>query len=101
MKSDEERAGRRSDSELQHAVINSLCWLFEDGSTDIAVSVVRGRVTLLGRVQYPSQRPAAEDSARALYGVTDVIDQLVVAPTRRLASQETDHRISVNGAAAS
>jgi hypothetical protein len=54
------------DVDLQRSAENELHWLFEDGTTDIRVSVCQGWATLLGRVQYDSQISAAE---AAIHGI--------------------------------
>jgi osmotically-inducible protein OsmY len=67
-----------SDDTIASAVKYALAMDARVGSMDITVHSHRGRVQLQGDVSSPSQIAAAEEIARAIAGVVDVHNNLLV-----------------------
>ena len=76
---------RVNDLEIRVAILEALTHSPELGGKSIGVKVDNGVVTLSGSVETPAQRNGAEQTARAIDGVTGITDNLSVvnpeAPT--------------------
>jgi osmotically-inducible protein OsmY len=68
----------RSDSEIKRDVESELRWDPDIDSTDIAVAVKDGVVTLAGFVRSYSQRQQSEDDAKRVVGVAGVANDIEV-----------------------
>jgi osmotically-inducible protein OsmY len=68
----------RTDTELQHAVMEELAWEPGVDAAEIGVSAESGIVTLNGIVKSLPQKWAAEKAAQRVSGVKAVTDQIVV-----------------------
>ena len=68
----------RSDSDIKRDVESELRWDPTSTSTDIAVAVRDGDVTLAGFVRSYSQRQQAEDDAKRVVGVAGVANDIEV-----------------------
>jgi osmotically-inducible protein OsmY len=68
----------RSDSDIKRDVESELRWDPDIDSTDIAVAVKDGVVTLAGFVRSYSQRQQAEDDAKRVVGVAGVANDIEV-----------------------
>ena len=68
----------RSDSDIKRDVESELRWDPDIDSTDIAVAVKDGVVTLAGFVRSYSQRQQAENDAKRVVGVAGVANDIEV-----------------------
>jgi len=68
-----------SDDTIARTVKSALATDARVGAMDITVHSHRGRVQLQGDVSSPSQIAAAEEIARSIAGVVDVLNNLRVA----------------------
>ena len=68
----------RSDSDIKRDVEDELRWDPDVDSTDIAVTVKNGVVTLAGQVDTPEIKAKAAEIARNVPKVTRVVDNLQV-----------------------
>ena len=68
----------RTDTELQHAVMEELAWEPSVDAAEIGVSAESGIVTLSGIVKSLPQKWAAEKAAQRVLGVKAVTDEIVV-----------------------
>jgi osmotically-inducible protein OsmY len=68
----------RTDTELQHAVMEELAWEPGIDAAEIGVSAESGIVTLSGTVNNLPQKWAAEKAAQRVTGVKAVTDEIVV-----------------------
>ena len=68
----------RTDTELQHAVMEELTWEPSVDAAEIGVSAESGIVTLSGIVKSLPQKWAAEKAAQRVYGVKAVTDEIAV-----------------------
>jgi osmotically-inducible protein OsmY len=68
----------RTDTELQHAVMEELTWEPSVDAAEIGVSAESGIVTLRGMVKSLPQKWAAEKAAQRVSGVKAVTDEIVV-----------------------
>ncbi len=68
----------RTDTELQHAVMEELAWEPSVDAAEIGVSAESGIVTLSGMVKSLPQKWAAEKAAQRVSGVKAVTDEIVV-----------------------
>jgi osmotically-inducible protein OsmY len=68
----------KTDTELQHAVMEELAWEPSVDAAEIGVSVESGIVTLNGIVKNLPQKWAAEKAAQRVAGVKAVTDEMVV-----------------------
>ena len=68
----------RTDTELQHAVMEELTWEPSVDAAEIGVSAESGIVTLNGMVKSLPQKWAAEKAAQRVFGVKAVTDEIVV-----------------------
>lgn len=68
----------KTDTELQHAVMQELAWEPSVDAAEIGVSAESGIVTLNGMVKSLPQKWAAEKAAQRVAGVKAVTDEIVV-----------------------
>lgn len=68
----------RTDTELQHAVMEELAWEPSVDAAEIGVSAESGIVTLSGTVKSLPQKWAAEKAAQRVLGVKAVTDEIIV-----------------------
>src|ERR1700680_4699575 len=80
----------RTDSAIREDVILELKWDPKITSTDIAVAVKDGVVTLSGFASNYLEKDAAEKAAKRVYGVRAVANDIQV----KLTSQRTDPEIA-------
>ncbi|MGA2712899.1 MAG: BON domain-containing protein [Bryobacteraceae bacterium] len=71
---------KTSEKELRDAVIRQLEWV---GALDINVSAKEGVVTLTGFVQFYAMKVAAEETAKSVYGVRSVANEIYMEPMAR------------------
>ncbi len=72
-----------NDRHLRAAVVQQLEWDPEITSQDISVKVAKGVTTLTGFVHSYMEKVAAERSAKAVYGVMALANDIVVKPLTR------------------
>jgi osmotically-inducible protein OsmY len=82
----------RTDSQLQSDVIQELNWQPSIDAANIGVAVKDGVVTLTGYVPSYTQYYEAEKAAKRVYGVTAVVNKIVVKLPG--SSVRTDHDIA-------
>lgn len=70
----------RTDKDLQESVMKSLDWEPSVNAAQIGVTVERGVVTLSGRVGTLLEKWTAEKTARHVWGVRAIANELAVAP---------------------
>jgi osmotically-inducible protein OsmY len=70
----------RTDSELQQSVMKALDWEPSVSAAQIGVTVQQGIVTLNGRVGALREKWMAEKTARHVWGVRGIANELAVAP---------------------
>ncbi|HEY9470268.1 MAG TPA: BON domain-containing protein [Propionibacteriaceae bacterium] len=80
----------RSDQNIQIAVQDELEWTPDVDAAGIGVAVEDGTVSLSGEVDSYAERVAAKRAALRVYGVSTVVDNLVVHPRSKGALTETD-----------
>jgi osmotically-inducible protein OsmY len=80
----------RTDEDILEAVLHELEWDPKITSTDIAVAVKDGVVTLSGFVHSYWEKDAAEKAAKRVYGVRGVANDIEV----KLSSERTDPEIA-------
>ncbi len=80
----------RSDSELQHDVLEQLEWEPSITATQIGVSVKNGVVTLTGTVPTYAQKEKAEHETKIVYGVRGVANDIEVKISSVLQRNDTD-----------
>jgi len=68
----------RTDSQLQNDVIEDLRWQPSIDAAHIGVAVKNGVVTLTGSVSSYAEREQAEQSAKRVYGVTAIVNEIEV-----------------------
>ena len=76
-----------TDAEIQHNATEVLAWNGDIHGLAISVSVSQGVITLEGTVASYWQRNKAEKLVADLLGVVNVINQLIVVPTKLLSDQ--------------
>ena len=72
-------AGGRPDTLITQNVLDVLAMSGRVNVANVSVQCLHGVVTLDGLVETPNQRAMAESVARAVPGVTDVVNRIVVA----------------------
>ncbi len=72
------RTNVKTDTELQHAVMEELAWESSVDAAEIGVSAESGIVTLSGTVKSLPKKWAAEKAAQRVAGVKAVTDEIVV-----------------------
>ncbi|RZL89905.1 MAG: BON domain-containing protein [Variovorax sp.] len=77
-----EPAHRRSDREIALAAVQGLRWNTFVPNEQVQLEVEQGWVTLHGEVEWDFQRSCAEDTVRAIEGVTDVRNRITLRPRR-------------------
>ncbi|MES2170023.1 MAG: BON domain-containing protein [Actinomycetota bacterium] len=82
----------RSDTDIQHDVLDELDWTPDVNPAHIGVSVNNGVVTLSGEVSTFAERVAAKDAAVSVRGVTGLADELEVETVA--AYKHTDTQIA-------
>jgi osmotically-inducible protein OsmY len=82
----------RTDIELQSDVIQELKWQPSIDAANIGVAVKDGVVTLTGYVSSYTQSYEAEKAAKRVYGVTAVVNKIIVKLPE--SSERTDHDIA-------
>jgi osmotically-inducible protein OsmY len=82
----------RTDKELQESVVKALEWEPSVNAAQIGVTVQQGVITLVGRVGTLREKWMAEKTARHVWGVRAVANDLAVAPEG--ASVRTDTAIA-------
>jgi osmotically-inducible protein OsmY len=80
----------RSDEDIRDSVLLELKWDPKITSSDIAVAVKDGVVTLTGFVHSYWEKDAAEKAAKRVYGVRGIANDIQV----KLASERTDPEIA-------
>lgn len=80
-------APQPSDSEIRANILNILSWDASIDAGDISVEVDNGVATLLGSVDTYWKKQRAEEQAIDIGGVTRVVNELTVVPTKRLMDQ--------------
>jgi osmotically-inducible protein OsmY len=80
----------RTDSELQHDVMNELEWEPTIKAAEIGVGVVDGVVTLSGYVDSLYKRLAAERAAARVFGVKAVVEEIQVRLPSSLERSDED-----------
>lgn len=81
------------DAELASNVQTILTWASDVDNSDIAVSVLSGKVTLRGSVPRYWDKLRAHLLARSLNGVVEVVDELSVTPSRKVADRDIAHSL--------
>lgn len=87
----------KTDTELQHAVMDQLAWEPSVDAAEIGVAAESGIVTLTGRVKSLPQKWAAERAAQRVSGVKAVTDEITVRLPGSAEHTDTDiARAAVN-----
>jgi osmotically-inducible protein OsmY len=81
-------AHERTDEDIARAAANVLVWSAVVPKDAIKVTVTKGMVTLSGAVEWSFQKYNAEREVSRLMGVTGVINDVEVKPSRKPASAE-------------
>jgi osmotically-inducible protein OsmY len=68
----------KSDAQLQADVIEELKWWPNVNAANIGVAVKNGIVTLTGHVEHYAEKVAAEEAAKAVYGVRGIANDIDV-----------------------
>ena len=68
----------KSDAQLQADVIEELKWWPNVNAANIGVAVKNGIVTLTGHVEHYAEKVAAEEAAKAVYGVRGIANDIEV-----------------------
>lgn len=76
--------GSKEDEKINRQVVNKLASRGITNPCRVAVSSLKGEVTLTGTVQHQHQRKAAEQAATGITGVRRVQNQLVVKVEKRI-----------------
>jgi osmotically-inducible protein OsmY len=71
---------KKTDSEIQQAVLRELGWDMRIDETEVGVSVAQGVVTLTGTVDSWAKKLAAQEAAHRVAAVLDVANDLKVKP---------------------
>ena len=85
----------RTDTELQQSVLKALDWEPSVNAAQIGVTAQHGIVTLTGRVDALREKWMAEKTARHVWGVRGIANELAVAPDGESVRDDT----SIAGAA--
>ena len=81
---------KKTDSEIQQAVLQELKWDTRVEETDVGVEVDAGVVTLTGTVSSWAKRLAAQEAAHRVAGVLDVANDIQVKMSGDLRRTDTD-----------
>lgn len=79
------------DEVIEHEVADALAWDHTVPIDAVHARSDHGRVTLTGCVAWHFQRLAAEEIARHVAGVKDVINAIVVPPAPEPSGKQTAH----------
>jgi osmotically-inducible protein OsmY len=80
----------REDAELRGAVLQAFAWNVQVPAAQIDVAVDGGHARLSGRVDWPYQRAAAEDTVSTMEGVVGVRNEIEVSGTLRETGEVAD-----------
>ena len=80
-------ASERTDADIAKTATSAIEWLTTVPQGAVQVKVEHGRVSLTGEVDWAYQRWSAETSIRCLFGVTDVVNHIL------LKRRESSHRV--------
>jgi osmotically-inducible protein OsmY len=83
--------GKRTDSEIAAAVINSLAWHSSIPEEKIKVKVEKGWVTLEGEVEWDFQRNYSKSAVENLQGVLGISNNIRISP--KLKSADIKNKI--------
>lgn len=83
----------RSDPEIAEAAINAIKWDSALPPNSIQVIVEKGTVILTGEVDSHFQRQKAEEDIRYLYGVRNVINNLLIRPSSNITPEQVFRKI--------
>lgn len=86
-------AMQRGDAELAKAVEHALAWNATLPEGCVKVQVEKGWVTLVGEVDWPFQRSAAERALRELKGVVGISNHVSISEQNRIRSDDLKQRI--------
>jgi osmotically-inducible protein OsmY len=81
---------KRTDSEIQQAVLQELKWDTHVSETEVGVEVDGGVVTLTGTVDSWAKRMAAEEASHRVVGVLDVANDINVKAPGSTSRTDTD-----------
>jgi len=81
---------KKTDSEIQQAVLRELKWDTRVEETDVGVEVDAGVVTLTGTVSSWAKRLAAQEAAHRVVGVLDVANDIKVKVPGDVRRTDTD-----------
>ncbi len=79
------------DKQLREAVLKQIEWEPEVKSQDVSVNAKEGVITLTGFVHSYAEKFAAEKSAKSVYGVHAVANDIVVKPAATRTDPEIAH----------
>jgi len=79
----------RTDKELQESVVKALDWEPSVNAAQVGVTVEHGVVTLAGRVTSLREKWMAEKTARHVWGVRAIANEIAVAPDGASARGDT------------
>jgi osmotically-inducible protein OsmY len=79
-------AHQHADQEIADRALKILNWDLEVPDEQIRVKVENGVVTLTGAVTHQFQREAVERDIRRLGGVTDIVNQIEIRPSKEQAA---------------
>ncbi len=85
-------SGKRTDTEIAEAVLNSLKWNYSVKDDKIKVTVEDGWVTLEGEVEWAFQRNAIRLMIEDLIGVVGISNNIKIMPT--LSANEVKQKIT-------
>lgn len=89
---------KRTDSEIQQAVLEQLRWDARVEETDVGVEVDDGIVTLTGTVSSWAKRVAAQEAAHQVAGVLDAANDIDVRSVERVGRTDTEIAAAVRHA---
>lgn len=81
---------KKTDSEVQQAVLRELKWDTRVEETDVGIEVDAGVVTLTGTVSSWAKRLAAQEAAHRVVGVLDVANDITVKVPGDMRRTDTD-----------
>jgi len=82
------------DRRIHDDVCRQLTWQADIQSEEITVAVKDSKVVLTGPVETCFEKDEAERAAKAVYGVTDIVNDIVVEPKERRTDSEIAADIS-------
>ena len=77
---------KRSDEEIAQAAVKAIQWDSIIPSDKVKVIVEHGSITLIGEVEYNYQREKAYMDMKYLYGVKNVINNIIIKPIINIIS---------------